>query len=177
MTPTTQLLTTLRDLGLSDKEAEIYLCLTELGQAPASVISRRTETPRATTYTCLQNMVQRGFLQSFTKNKVACFAVIDPKVLLDKQQQLTARMEDSLPLFAELTKSFTNKPQMDYYEGLTGLKSLYKRVLQEASTKVIYGFLSEDQIDEKLSEFLYKQAIPERIRLGITAKILVPKTP
>jgi sugar-specific transcriptional regulator TrmB len=166
----------LLDLWLSQQESDIFLCLVEIGQAPASVIARRVEMQRLTVYNHLNHMKSKWYIQSYSKNNVTHFAAIDPTLLLEKQQHICDRITSVLPMFWELSQNRSKQPQMEYYEWLEALKRLYTRILDEATTKEITGFLSSEKIDPKLQEYLYTVSVPDRIRRQIYAKILVPNT-
>lgn len=122
-------------------------------------------------------MVQSGYVSSFTKQDIAYFATIDIDVIIRHYQQRLDTIEHNIPLFSQLASIYNKKPQIEHYEWLEWLKLLYQRILDNASTKEIVGFLSSDNMDTKLEEYLCQYNIPDRVNRQICAKILVPHTP
>ena len=49
-------------LGLSEKEAAVYLASLELGPAPVQDISHKAKVNRATTYVMIESLMGRGLI-------------------------------------------------------------------------------------------------------------------
>ncbi len=81
------LLITLQNYGLSEKEARVYLTVLELWTSIASTIARRAELNRATTYTLLEDLKRDGIVNEATKDGVKYYSVISPDVLLNQLEQ------------------------------------------------------------------------------------------
>jgi len=75
------LLRELEKLGLSDKEAAVYLASLELGPSPVQVISRKAEVNRATTYVMIEVLLQKGLMSTFDKGKKTMYTAEKPERL------------------------------------------------------------------------------------------------
>ena len=64
----------LQKIGLSDKDAEVYLACLELGTQPASVIARKAGLKRPTTYLILEGLLKRGLVSEYTGSNVKYLA-------------------------------------------------------------------------------------------------------
>ena len=65
---------TLLQLGFSEKSAEIYLRLIELGTQPASVIAQRLGYPKSTVLFLMDEMERRGIVRKTTKSNTQYFS-------------------------------------------------------------------------------------------------------
>ena len=126
-----QLLTELRHLGLSDKEAQVYLSSLELGPAPVQDISHKAKVNRATTYVMIEALSARGLMSTFVKGKKRFYVPESPDRLMSilkiQQKELEEKQnefEKTLPLFMSLFNVEGAKPQIRYLEGPEGIKTV-----------------------------------------------------
>ena len=55
-------------IGLSDKEADVYLAALQLGYSSVQEISQKANINRTTAYTHIKNLISRGLLNATEKN-------------------------------------------------------------------------------------------------------------
>ncbi|EKD25092.1 MAG: hypothetical protein ACD_80C00118G0001 [uncultured bacterium (gcode 4)] len=166
------LLTTLQNYGLSDKEARVYLTVLELGTSIASTIARRAELNRVTTYTLLEDLKRDGIVNETTKEGVKYYSVISPDILLKQLEQKYESFKEKVPELLAMAEKFGSKPKVQFFEGLEGMKKMYSDLLT-STTEPIYAFLGLEITNKKLLEYLYNDFLPQRIKLGIKAKVIV----
>jgi sugar-specific transcriptional regulator TrmB len=126
-----ELMNELKHLGLSDKEASVYLASLELGPASVQDISHKAKINRATTYVMIEVLSGRGLLSTFVKGKKRFYAPESPDRLISilrvQQKELEEKEKEfakSLPLLLALYNAEGAKPQIRYLEGPEGLRSL-----------------------------------------------------
>ena len=134
-----ELVQSLRLRGMSDKESQIYLTVLELGSAPASVVARRTGIKRVTSYSILKDLESKQLASSFTKKGMQYFQVVDPEVLSRKLQEVSDKFALQVPELLAIANLYDNKPRVQYFEGLSGMKEMYDD--QAHSTVDIRAFL------------------------------------
>lgn len=166
-----QLIHSLQQYGLSDKEAKVYLAWLELGAAPASSIARRCKENRWTVYSILKELAKQGIVQEIKRNDVSYFSVISPETMLRNIEDKHAEFEKSMPDLLALANAFGNKPKITYYEWVTGIKNQYSDLLQYEGQ--IYSFLSDDDIAPELQKFLNTEFVAKRQKTGIHASVIV----
>ena len=84
----------LENLGLSEKEAQVYLSLIELGTGSVVQISKASQIKRPTTYLILDELKNRGIVtESQEKNRII-FAAEDPAVLEKNIKQNLANFSE-----------------------------------------------------------------------------------
>ncbi|MCF7834638.1 hypothetical protein K9M48_01085 [Candidatus Gracilibacteria bacterium] len=163
---------TLKEFGLSEKEANVYLACLELGHAPVSSIARNINENRVTTYSILKNLVKVGIAQTLIKNKSTYYSVISPDKLLKTREMKCENFKSKLPEFMAISHKFDNKPQVQFFEGIQGVKQAYEDILS-SQTKNISSFLGVGSVSKNLLEYLNLQFLPQRIKIGIHAKVLL----
>ena len=73
----------LQKLGLSQKEASVYIATLELGEAsPVSTIAKKAEVNRTTTYDILETLVQKGIVITSTHKKYKFYRAQPPEKLI-----------------------------------------------------------------------------------------------
>lgn len=132
----------LKRLGYTDKEAQVYLALIELGTASVEKISEKASTKRATTYFVLSNLEKRGLVSQVPQNKKTLYTAESPeKILLTlyKQAELTKRV---LPNMLALYNTKKEKPQVRLYNGKEGIRQVYENIYQ-AKEVWFFGTIGE----------------------------------
>ena len=71
----------LQKIGLSHKEAKVYLANLELGQSSVQNIAKKASVNRATTYVILNSLIEKGLCSTFMQNKKTFYAASDPEQL------------------------------------------------------------------------------------------------
>lgn len=101
---------TLTNLGLSEKEAALYLATMECGLAPASQIARSAKLNRVTTYDILEKLVHKKLVKVQTRAKVKYFQTETPEDLFQRFQQYTTELEKQLPELKKLQQQDNIQP-------------------------------------------------------------------
>ncbi len=166
-----KLITVLQEYGLSEKEAKIYLVTLELGSAPASTIARRAGIKRVTAYALLQDLKRQEIAQSVEKGGVTNFQVIDPNKLLKRLETKYQKLQEQIPALVALADQYSNKPRIQYFEGVAGIKQMYEDLL--VNNETICSFLWTQELPVEVSDFLYNNFLPRRIKQKIKAKVIL----
>src|SRR3989338_9052790 len=178
---------TLEGLGLTDKEAAIYLLLLQLGTAPASTLADRAEVPRSTAQFTCQQLVKRGLLRMVQKANTYLFTPEPPEkleLLLRKQHDELAEKEDQLHRIIgelkEMQNPYSVLPRVQFYEGSEGIARAYDAVLEDLTegdevvtyVKVLEPSESTPEITDVLDSFIQK-----RIAKKVRSRLITPALP
>ena len=71
----------LMDIGLSEKEAAVYLALLELGSDTVQHIAKKSAVNRATTYVILDSLKKKGVVSTVEKGTKTHFQAESPESL------------------------------------------------------------------------------------------------
>ena len=75
---------TLKEIGLNEKEAIVYIALLKLGKSSTQIISKETGINRISLYDILNYLIEKGFANLIIENKIKHFFAISPKNILNK---------------------------------------------------------------------------------------------
>lgn len=170
-----QLEDVLIDLGLTKKEAQVYLANLELGDSPASDIAMRSHLNRVTCYDILDKLLKRGLISTYTKKKIKYFAATDPDILRYDFRQKYMNLKSALPDLRRLHGK-SSHPRIRYYEGIEGVKKIYadtlnskSEILNYADSKLIRQFwpnYDKEYVEERVKRKIYLQGIAPRDEQG-----------
>lgn len=169
------LLLTLQQYWLSEKEAKVYLTTLQLGSAPGSSIARNSGENRATVYTVLKELQKKWIANEVKKGNMTYFSVITPELLLRELEDKYTSFKEKLPEFLVLAEKFGNKPKVQFFEGIEGVKKMYEDLL--TSKTEILSFLGIEHSNKELIHYLSRDFLVRRIKSDIHAKVILSDTP
>ncbi len=168
----------LQHLGLSDKEASVYIASLELGSDTVQEIAKRAEVKRANTYVIIEKLMSKGLMSSVEKGKKTLYQVEDPKQLLrllqEQEEDIKKKEQEFKKHLPELETLFDiaeEKPKVRYFEGKDGLISVREDYFK-TKNKDVLGFSAKDAEQEVFSEEEQKNALNQRTKKGIRVKLI-----
>jgi len=124
---------TLQRIGLSDKEAAVYLTLLEFQEALPSVISRKSGIKRPTTYVVLAYLEKRGLASHVKRGNSLYYRALNPYALLEDQHKRYSELEKVLPELVSLNEKYSATPQMTVFEGREGIVKIMDDTLRTST--------------------------------------------
>lgn len=151
------IITSLVELGLSDKEAELYMALLPRGQAPASILAKALGQPRSSTRFTLEQMVKKGIITEIEKHATSIYILEDPENLgrmLSKQKSdiefREKKLEEVMKVLSAMIKGASGLPKVTYYEGIEDVSEMV--IVAHSQIKNIYSFSTGDYVEEYYPE-------------------------
>ncbi|MBI1961152.1 MAG: hypothetical protein HYS45_00445 [Parcubacteria group bacterium] len=128
----------LQNLGLSEKEAQIYLALLELGKSTVVQIAKQAKIKRPTTYLILDSLKQKGLVSEIPEQSRTWYAPESPEAL---EQTVKHALSDFHELLPVLKSSFSRgtKPTIRYYDDRDVIENLYYNEIFPARKLYFYG--------------------------------------
>lgn len=172
----------LQKLGLTQKEAVVYMATLELGVAsPVSTIAKRASILRTTAYNILNSLVQKGVLVSFEKNGTQYYEALPPAKLVaflkEESERLAQLAEEADKLIPELNthyRALDNKPRVYFYEGNEGLIRVYEETLNSSEEILAYA---SDQANQDAIPWYFPKYYKRRSAKKIPIRAIFPDTP
>ncbi|MBW3004153.1 helix-turn-helix domain-containing protein [Candidatus Woesearchaeota archaeon] len=158
----------LKDLGLSDKEIKVYLTLLSVGQSTVNKIALKSKLNRVTCYDVLNYLKDKGLVSYVIKSGVKYFEASEPQKLLGDLQEKEDKLKSILPELELLKKSVKQKPSIELYEGLAGLKTVVEDVLKE--NKECWFLVAPNFIDEL--QYYFPHFITKKRKQGMFSKVI-----
>jgi HTH-type transcriptional regulator, sugar sensing transcriptional regulator len=114
----------LKEFGLSDKEARVYLALLEHETVTVNEVAKAAEVNRSSAYVVLEALQKRGLVNISTDDDLQKYVVAPPEKLLRlaeqkarEQHAIRDRVNKILPDLKSLYKGTKQKPTVRIYEG------------------------------------------------------------
>ena len=166
-------------LGLSEKEARVYLASLELGPSPVQAISQKSQVNRATTYVVIDSLMSMGLMSTYNEGKKTYFSSEGPERLLELLNDQEYKVKNKIKILEEkmpeLKLMFNNKPDkpvVKYYEGVEGLRSVQMDFVNTLSAgDEIYAFIPMDDyfktnLKDKVTDITQKR-FQKKIRMKV----------
>jgi sugar-specific transcriptional regulator TrmB len=178
------------NLGLSEKEARVYLAALELGKSAVQKISQKAGVNRATTYVIIEGLMKKGLMSSATEDKKQYFYAETPEKLslLFKIQEAELKnkqegLQKLLPNLKAISNIAEEKPVVRYFVGKEGLKSISEELSANKGEPVRMAY-SQDLIESVFSKEERTIMRKKRMAKKIKTKVLynyknqeLPSTP
>ncbi len=140
-------LKTLKEIGLEEKEAKIYLELLKKGSSPASKVANELGLDRTSTYYILLRMMDKGFISALNKGNVKYFSAIDPKKILSLLKEKEKQFSTIIPNLESLSKLDKGELRVEVFKGKEGLNHLYRDVVNTGGEVLVFGVDESKFID------------------------------
>lgn len=160
------------EIGLTENEAKIYLAALELGETTIVRIAKKSGVKRTTTYLSVESLKEKGFLSELRKKKKNFFYAEDPRILQDKIEERKKAIDRIVPQLLSITNLMDKKPKIIFYEGLAGIKDVYRDTLKYPNQEML-AWVSQDVFDILGDEFI-NYYIPKRIENKIWVRVIAP---
>jgi HTH-type transcriptional regulator, sugar sensing transcriptional regulator len=164
----------LRNLGFSKKEIQVYLALLSLGASPVTKIAKKSKTFRTYTYDILEELVKKGVVSSYIKRGTRFFETTEPTKLLGIVKEREQQVKSILPGLESLKGSAVKKPDLEFYEGKEGIKTLMERIIREKPKELLVIANAEKQ--REVMGFYFDQYLKQRIKNKIKTRVLAEKS-
>lgn len=123
----------LQRLGFAEKEAEVYLAVLNVGHARVNDIAEIGKVNRATAYSVLKNLSQKGLVTACRERGDIHYRAESPAVilsLLEMQQEELDQRKSVADTLVDKLKAIHNvddhKPRIRYIETIEGLRAMQK---------------------------------------------------
>lgn len=171
----------LQEIGLSEKESQVYLALLQVDNESIQDLAKRTGINRTTVYPVLETLEKKGLVSEVQVGKKTHYEAAAPerletfverqKVVLDER---ALRLKEIIPQIKSLQREQGERPIIKYFDGRDGAISAYEEFynFETNDEKEGYFVLNSDLLSEVFSEYEFEKF--RKIRKGkkISAHVL-----
>ena len=125
----------LRHTGLSEKQIAVYAALLKLGEASMTELARAGHLKRSTAYLVVEELLVGGLIAETTKGKRMMYSAVHPRRLLDLARFRERQIEEALPELTALYNAPKEKPRIQVFEGVEGMRALYRELYQSLNKR------------------------------------------
>ncbi|MEI8339809.1 MAG: helix-turn-helix domain-containing protein [bacterium] len=160
--------------GLDAKEAKVYLAALELGETNIGRLAKKSGVKRTTVYLAIDSLKQKGLMSELKKRNKTFFYAESPKKLSDNINENKIAIDGLMPELLSLANLIDKKPKIRFFEGMEGIKEVYKDTLGTPDQEIVTWF-SDDFFDFD-KDFFDNYYIPTRIKKKIWVRAILPDT-
>jgi len=128
---------TLNKIGLSNKQANVYLALLELGEAKITDIAKQANLKRPTVYLIIGELELLGLTSKIIKGKQKIYSAIHPKRISELLEFRKNQFQELLPDLLATYGLANRQPKIQMLEGPEGVKQAYREALNMLPKKNI----------------------------------------
>ncbi|MDP3956360.1 MAG: helix-turn-helix domain-containing protein [bacterium] len=167
----------LEQLGLSDKEAAVYVASLESGPATVVDLAEKTGVKRPTVYVAIEALTKIGLMSSVMQGKKTLFTAEDPanlERLIQKAKEDVSEREEALKsLSPELSLLFNNRvadrPVVRFFSGVDGIDSIRRDIVASSKGEI----LSFTDLDSLFKIFPRQNSLTNsRVEKNIKSRVL-----
>jgi sugar-specific transcriptional regulator TrmB len=177
-----QLISHIEDLGLSNKEARVYVACLKTGPSAVQRIADQADIKRVTTYVVLESLVGLGLVSQSVKGKKTYYIAESPtnlKRLLEKRERELHDQQTSfgqiLPELEALKSTPKDSPHVKFYDGADGIRAAMTAFIEQVKNtdrQMVYGYSNVDRTYSLFPELEQKQANAARLKAGLPSRFL-----
>jgi HTH-type transcriptional regulator, sugar sensing transcriptional regulator len=150
----------LQELGLSDKEAVIYLALLQFENTSVLDLANKTKIKRPTVYVILESLSKKGLVSETNISKKTHYYAEPPerletyverkKLALEESQK---KLKDLIPEIKSISRQSGEKPVVKYFDGIEGIVGATEEMFNSKGEgkEEIYFVYPRDLLEELLS--------------------------
>lgn len=151
----------LQEIGLSEKEAQIYLALLQVDNESIQDLAKRTGINRTTVYPVLETLEKKGLVSEVQIGKKTHYEAAPPERLetfVERQRAVleehSQRLKEIVPQIKSLQREQGERPIIKYFDGRDGVISAYEEFynFETKEEKDGYFILNSDLLSEVFSE-------------------------
>ncbi len=172
-----QLQESLKNLGLSEHEAQVYYASLVLGPSTVLKIARVAGLKRTTVYYVIDALERQGLMSVEVRGFKQLYATESPEKLARLVDRRREEFQKLLPEFSALHNLKGGESMIKYYEGLESVKNVYESILRDVRPHENYLVISDTQRWTSLDPKYFLDFRARRAKLNINRRLLLQDTP
>ena len=161
----------LAKIGITGKLFKLYLAAVELGEAPVQEVAARAGLARTTAYDVLERLEREELIRIEERQGRRYVVAEDPVGMLQRLELRRQVIGDLMPQIRSLYNRAKGKPQLRFYEGEEGVRTVLWDTLN-CQSGVLRGILSMGELIEAPGLEEMDAYIAERLKRGIHLRVL-----
>jgi sugar-specific transcriptional regulator TrmB len=147
----------LQEIGLSEKEARIYLALLQVDRNTVQELANRTKINRTTVYPVLESLQKKGLVSEIQEGKKVEFMAEPPERLetfAERQrvvfEEHASRLKDIIPQIKSMEREKGERPVVKYFEGREGSIAAHEEfyAMHEKKSREGYFIYNKDLLNQ-----------------------------
>ncbi len=169
----------LQEMGLTDKEAAIYLALLQMGTISVMDLAKQANINRSTSYFILESLGKKGLASEVIIGKKTYYQAAPPERLetyVEQQKNIFderfKRVKEIIPQLKSVEHDKGERPVVKYFEGWEGVVSAGEELYdQESDGTPVYIVFSKDLLDSTFTKDEVEKMRNTRLKQKIKSKV------
>lgn len=172
----------LKELGLTENEAKIYLFLLKKGATTTGSIIKETKISNSRVYASLNTLQDKGLITYTIQKNGKHFESVDPKRLLYLEEERKENIAKIIPILSQWRNTTEIETISAVYEGFQGFKTAFQKIIDDCPNDgeiFIIGFSEQPYATKSLRTFISNmnlRSAKKKQRLKILLDITTRKT-
>ncbi len=172
-----KLLGVLKEIGLTEDEANVYLSTLSLGVTSVLKIARATNIKRTTVYGIIDSLKEKGLMRVELKGLKQFYAVENPERLETMLERRKDQFSKMLPEFQALYGLKGGESVIKYYTGLQTMQDIYFATLKEIKLHEDYLVVTNEEKWRSFDNAFSNSYVEQRAKLPIKTRMLFQDSP
>lgn len=167
----------LKELGFNSNEIKVYIAVTQLGEATAAQVAKKSDLPRTTAISLLARLKEQHYITDHIYKGVTYYWVESPRVLSQVFEQKLKLAESLNGVFADLYRSEASFPYVQTFDSKTAAKGYIEKFIAGLEkNSVIYTIDSPKYKNYAQVYFrdIGEMARAEKQKKGVLTQTLIP---
>lgn len=169
-----EIISELRKLGFSDKEALVYTKALEVNSFSIASMAHLTNIKRPTCYLIVDNLIQKGLITLLPRGRKSLYCAETPEVIVRNMEKNVDLAKLITPKLEKIKANDVSAPTIKFYTGRVGVEAIYADVLKEKEGSTLLSMTPARQITDVVGKDFFTDWIKKRIQRKITSRVLVP---
>ena len=170
------LLETIKSLGLTDYEAQVYLTALSLGPTTVLDIARKSDIHRTTVYAVVDSLRLKGLIHAEAYGLKTKFVADSPEKLELALERKRGELNEALPQLMSLYNRAGSESSFKIYDGLEAVKSVYNSLIEDLKPHEEYCAVTDHGPWIDLDHDFFIQFLERRAELRLNQRILLQDT-
>lgn len=168
----------LMEIGLSEKEALVYVELLKVDSDSVSSIADRTKINRTTVYPVIEQLIEKKLVEEISNDGKSVYKAFSPdriQTYIETQQiklrESHSKADDIIPQLKAISRESGQRPIVEYYEGREAiLKANYDSQMSSEDSSVVHMIYPRDILEGIFTKEELSKARSVRIGKNIRSK-------
>ena len=129
----------LKQCGLNEKEAKMYLAALALGTSSITQLAKKAGLKRPTAYLVIDDLLKKLLLIKIPKGKKTYFKAENPKLLSQQLESRKNALEEILPELKNIYFSNLKQPKIRFYEGKKNIYKIQEEMCKAKETWAVFS--------------------------------------
>lgn len=170
----TNLTELVRQYGLGENEAKLYIAALELGEATVQDMAKKAAVKRTSIYYMLDELVSKGVLAITKRNKKNYYIATSPADLLKSFRERLIEFEKTAEVLENHRGKIFKKPRIYFLQGPSGFKQVWNLIFKSQPKEYRITTEGLNFLDFVKEKYVVNEIIKQKKDQGVKSYQIIP---